>query len=444
MKKNNCFKAVTKERLLIAIVLFGIIFISTGIGGFIAKGLENIYLIFIFSFLILSGIIITIKALKCEINAIYSVFNNTSNNLIDYKKLSYLINEKRLLVRGPKIVVLGGGTGLSTLLRGLKSYTSNITAIVTVADDGGGSGVLRETLGMLPPGDIRNCLLALADTEPLMEELLQYRFNDGMLKGQSFGNLFIAAMNGICTNFEEAIQKMSDVLAVKGKVLPVTLSNVKLFAELENDYIIEGESKISKREKYNDIPIKKVYIEPSNAKPLIEAIQAIDDADIIILGPGSLYTSIIPNLLVEDIVRHLESSKANKVYVCNIMTQPGETINYTVCDHIDAINRYSKKKLIDYAIINNGKIPNELYNKYAADGASEVVIDREKLEKQNINIIEDNFVYKYKNHLRHNSDKLAVKIIELVLSHKYKNDKKRKIESYYLHYILNKNYNLKQ
>ena len=232
-----------------------------------------------------------------------------------------------------KVVVIGGGTGLSTMLRGLKQYTSHITAIVTVGDDGGGSGKLREDLGMLPPGDIRNCILALADTEPLMEDLLQYRFTEGSLKGQCFGNLFLAAMAGISENFEDAVQKMSSVLAVKGKVLPVTLDDMKLVAELENGEIIEGESKIPSEVIVRKTRIKKLAIKPIDAKPLEEAIKAINNADVIIMGPGSLYTSIIPNLLVKGIPEAICKSPAKKVYISNVMTQPGETDGFKVSNH---------------------------------------------------------------------------------------------------------------
>jgi len=344
---------------------------------------------------------------------------------------------KRLLKNGPSIVAIGGGTGLSTMLRGLKYYTSNITAIVTVADDGGGSGVLRETLGILPPGDIRNCLLALADTDPVMEELLQYRFEDGMLKGQSFGNMFIAAMNGISGSFEEAIKKMSHVLAVTGQVLPVTLADIKLYAELQNGVIIEGESNISKRAKYRDVPIKKVFIKPEGVSPLQEAISAIDEADAIILGPGSLYTSIIPNLLVDDIVGHIENSSAIKIYVSNIMTQPGETTEYTVAEHIEAIQKYSQEKIIDNVIVNNGKVPHWLREKYVEDGAREVVVNKARVSGMGVDIVEGNLVYIYNNLIRHDFRKLAFLIMELILKRKLSGDKKRLIEFYYLNERMN-------
>ncbi len=256
----------------------------------------------------------------------------------------------------PNIAVIGGGTGLSTMLRGLKTHCCNITAIVTVADDGGGSGVLREDLGMLPPGDVRNCILALSNTEPILGELLNYRFKDGRLKGQNFGNLFLAAMNGISINFQDAVQNMSSVLSVAGKVLPVTLDSVELEAELENGVVVRGESNIPKEAISQGSAIKDLRIIPKEAEAVEDAILAIREADAIVLGPGSLYTSIIPNLLVEEIGKEVQKSKAKKIYVCNVMTQPGETTNFNVSDHIKEIYKYCGENSIDYVIPNVGNI----------------------------------------------------------------------------------------
>ena len=223
--------------------IFGILLIAFGFTELAVRRVYDIYYKIFYIFLNITGVLVIYISVVESMKSIIALTNKGYIHLsIDSRKMENLIYEKRLLVKGPKIVVVGGGTGLSTMLRGLKYYTSNITAIVTVADDGGGSGALREDLGMLPPGDIRNCILALADTEPLMEELLQYRFTDGRLKNQSFGNLFLAAMDGVSENFEDAVQKMSSVLAVTGKVLPVTLEDMKLVAELENGNVIEGEA----------------------------------------------------------------------------------------------------------------------------------------------------------------------------------------------------------
>ena len=311
-----------------------------------------------------------------------------------------------------KVVVIGGGTGLSTMLRGLKQYTSHITAIVTVGDDGGGSGKLREDLGMLPPGDIRNCILALADTEPLMEDLLQYRFTEGSLKGQCFGNLFLAAMAGISENFEDAVQKMSSVLAVKGKVLPVTLDDMKLIAELENGEIIEGESKIPSEVIVRNTRIKKIAIKPIDAKPLEEAIKAINNADVIIMGPGSLYTSIIPNLLVKGIPEAICKSPAKKVYISNVMTQPGETDGFKVSNHLKVLMDYGVAENIDYVIANNGIIPPDIKEKYAKENAELVVLDYENISNLNVNVIEADLIKITKRYVKHNAEKLAELIMK--------------------------------
>ena len=311
-----------------------------------------------------------------------------------------------------KVVVIGGGTGLSTMLRGLKQYTSHITAIVTVGDDGGGSGKLREDLGMLPPGDIRNCILALADTEPLMEDLLQYRFTEGSLKGQCFGNLFLAAMAGISENFEDAVQKMSSVLAVKGKVLPVTLDDMKLIAELENGEIIEGESKIPSEVIVRNTRIKKIAIKPIDAKPLEEAIKAINNADVIIMGPGSLYTSIIPNLLVKGIPEAICKSPAKKVYISNVMTQPGETDGFKVSNHLKVLMDYGVAENIDYVIANNGIIPSDIKEKYAKENAELVVLDYENISNLNVNVIEADLIKITKRYVKHNAEKLAELIMK--------------------------------
>lgn len=351
---------------------------------------------------------------------------------INLKKSGNSLQAKRLLVKGPKIVVIGGGTGLATMLRGLKKYTNNITAIVTVADDGGGSGVLREDLGMLPPGDIRNCILALADTEPLMEELLQYRFKDGRLKDQSFGNLFLAAMDGISNNFEEAVQKMSSVLAVTGRVIPVTLDNMILKARLKNGRIVQGESNIPKAALEYNSGIDEVFIEPKDAKAIKEALIALNEADAVILGPGSLYTSIIPNLLVREIREALNKTKALRIYVSNVMTQPGESDNYSVSDHIMAINKHAKCKVIDYVLVNIGTINSDLEEKYLKDNSNIVNINEEEVKKLGIGVIKSDLVKVRKGYVRHDEKKLASILIETIMEKKLFYDKEKIVEYLYL------------
>lgn len=315
-----------------------------------------------------------------------------------------------------KIVVIGGGTGLSILLRGLKKHLYNITAIVTVADDGGGSGVLREDLGMLPPGDIRSCLLALANTEPTMEKLLQYRFTEGNLKGQSLGNLFIAAMNSIYGSFELAIKEMSNVLSITGQVYPMTLESVQLCAELENGKIIKGESIIPTETRRNGSRIKRMFINPSISYPLDDALRAIEEADIIVLGPGSLYTSIIPNLLVNDIVDKIHNAAAPKVYICNVMTQPGETDEFGVLEHVQGIMNHSREDFLDYVIVNTEGIPEEVLNKYDMDNAKQILPepeDRDILNDYGIKLITDNLIDIKHDYIRHDNLALSQILINI-------------------------------
>ena len=354
----------------------------------------------------------------------------------DSKKLSKLLYDKRILIKGPKIVAIGGGTGLSTMLRGLKTFSSNITAVVTVADDGGGSGMLRQELGMLPPGDIRNCILALADTEPILEQLLQYRFQDGSLKGQSFGNLFLAAMDGISSNFVEAVRRVSDVLAVTGRVLPVTLENVTLNAELDDGGIICGESRIGKHRDFHKGRIKRVFLEPSDAKPLQDVLDAIGESDIIALGPGSLYTSIIPNLLVKGVCDAIKNSKALKAYVCNVMTQPSETEGYSAYDHIKALEEHSYPGMVECCIVNNSSIPGKLLEKYLNDGAEQVRIDRDMILDAGIKLIEGNFASLKNGLVRHDPLKLARAVIEYAAENVLAKDSKRAVDYYYVRHML--------
>lgn len=316
----------------------------------------------------------------------------------------------------PKVVVVGGGTGLSILLRGLKQFTSNITAIVTVADDGGSSGKLREDLGMLAPGDIRSCLLALANTEPTMEKLLHYRFSEGELEGQNFGNLFLAAMNSIYGNFETAVRKASNVLAITGKVLPMTLENVRLCAVLENGDTIKGESRIPYDAIQSGSKIDYIYMEPKISYPLEEAVEDIKEADIIVLGPGSLYTSVIPNLLVNNIVDTIYEAKAHKIYITNVMTQPGETEDFSLIDHVNAILKHSREDFLDYVIGNTEEIPSETLKKYIKDGSKPVLVEKgqkEMLNSKNIKLVGSKLIDVKKDYIRHDNIFLSKILIDI-------------------------------
>lgn len=312
-----------------------------------------------------------------------------------------------------KIVALGGGTGLSTMLRGLRKFTQHITAVVTVADDGGSSGMLRDDLNMLPPGDIRNCINALANIDPVMRELINYRFRDGMLAGHSFGNLFLAALNGISDSFDEAVKKMNKLLNIDGLVLPVTNDSVALAATLENGAVVRGESNIGHTVP-RDVRIAQVELIPRGVQPVKGILDRIRAADVITMGPGSLYTSIIPNLLVEGVVDAIRESQAVKIYVCNIMTQPSETDYYTVYDHLAAIEKHSFYGICDYVICNNKKIPACILERYCEENSEIVEIDREQFQGTPVGLVEDNLLRIMDNkYIRHDFDRVSEVIMKL-------------------------------
>jgi uncharacterized cofD-like protein len=322
------------------------------------------------------------------------------------KGLVDMLLDRRRLNRGPKIVVVGGGTGLSTLLRGLKEYSSNITAIVTVADDGGSSGRLRREIGVLPPGDIRSCLAALADEEELLTELFQYRFQAGDgLVGHSFGNLFLTVMSEITGDLEQAAMASSKVLAISGKVLPATLSDVSLWAEMEDGRLIEGESNIPEAKG----KIKNIGCIPANPPALPSAVKAIEEAEYIIIGPGSLYTSIAPNLLVPEIRNAIANADVPRIYICNIMTQPGETEGYSVADHIREIDRISKGKLFDAVLVHRNPPSAVSLQRYALENSHPVELDRQEIAKLNRRIVMANVMEEdsVRGHVRHSSSQLA-------------------------------------
>ena len=314
--------------------------------------------------------------------------------------------------REPRIAAIGGGHGLSAMLRGLKRYTKHITAIVTVADDGGGSGMLREDLGMLPPGDIRNCIMALANTEPTMERLLNYRFTEGSLSGQSFGNLFLAAMNGISGSFDEAVQRMGEVLAITGSVLPVTNQNVYLEAEFDNGSRTLGESKIFYAKKINDCRIRQVRLVPEHPQALQDSIDAIRQADIIVIGPGSLYTSIIPNFLVDGISEAIRSSGAVREYILNIMTQDGETDGYTGEDHVRALLEHAGGDVIDVCIANNAPVPEKWLAPYRQEGVGPIEVDRAGIEALGVAVREFPLC-RPGRYIRHDADALSRAILSV-------------------------------
>ncbi len=353
--------------------------------------------------------------------------------------LADVVYQRRKLAQGRRIVVIGGGTGLSTMLRGLKKFSGNITAIVTVADDGGSSGKLQKQLNILPPGDIRNCLVALADAETQMTELFQYRFRDSVqprekgaaesavpaagprdsgagtgygegLRDHSFGNLLIAAMCAINSgDFERAVRETSRVLNVRGQVLPSTVAHVHLKGEMEDGSMLDGETAIA----HSPLRIKRISLVPGDACAIDEAPEAIRNADIIVLGPGSVFTSIIPNILVRGIPEALRSSRAKKVYVCNVMTQHGETDGFSAYDHIKAIESHARQRIFSYVLVNTGRPSQELLEKYRAMGSVLVEADIDRIKKEGYTPIAGNFINQT-DVVRHDSGLLSAAIMNLL------------------------------
>ncbi len=411
----------------IFLIFLGMILFISGVVFIISDSIGHLNIsIPVKIMLIVVGIVFVSLGSKNALSNILDVTLKYKNyNSYSRGAINQMLYMDKIQSQGPKIVAIGGGTGLSTLLRGLKKRTGNITAIVTVADDGGGSGVLREEMGIIPPGDIRNCIMALAHAEPSMDKLLNYRFKEGRLKGQSFGNLFIAAMDDIYGDFNLGVKEMSNVLAVRGNVLPMTKESVKLFAELDDGKVIEGESQIPEICHKCGKKISRVYTVPDELEPLQESIEAIEEADCIVLGPGSLYTSIIPNLLVEDLVKAIKKSKAKKIYISNIMTQPGETTGYTLTDHINAIEKHAGGKIIDFVIANNPDAKSYsrriLRNYMKEDSELIDITDEEKaaLEKRGITVYTDSLVEIRNKNFRH-SDKVSDLIMKIYLYHSQK------------------------
>lgn len=332
---------------------------------------------------------------------------------------------KKNLASGLRVVALGGGTGLSALLRGLKLHVvrrsdqhatperpiADLAAIVTVTDDGGSSGRLRRENRVLPPGDIRNCMVALSKDEALMGRLFQYRFQAGRgLRGHNFGNLFLAALTHVTGDFAEAVHESSKVLAIRGRIFPSTTANVHLVATLANGKRVQGETNISR----STVPIRKVELSPRRVRPLPKAIEAIQKADLILMGPGSLYTSVIPNLLFPEIARAIARSKAPCVYIANLMTQPGETTRYTLSDHLRGIEDHVGKRVIDWVVANRKPISPEVARRYRAEGAEPVFVDAAKVGKMKVKLLMDNLLEEH-GVIRHNSSRLASLLVEKFL-----------------------------
>jgi uncharacterized cofD-like protein len=347
-----------------------------------------------------------IFAIRRSIRSVLTIFIPEREK--DFINIAY---QKTRLKRGPRIVAVGGGTGLPNVLSSLKHYTSNLTAVVTVADDGGSSGRLRKDFGTPPPGDIRNCIVALSDQETILNQLFQYRFKShGDLKGHSFGNLFITVMREITGDFGKAVEESSKVLSTRGTVMPVTFEDMTLQARLKNGNILTGESVIGQSKS----PIDRVMLMEKKIKPNKQVLKAILEADAIVLGPGSLYTSIIPNLLIPEVSETIALSRAIKILVCNVMTQPGETDFFSVSDHVNAILKHTGPNFIHYVIANREKVPAKLLERYAAHGQEPVVLDEDVVEKTGVKLVKANLLHQ-EDYVRHSPEKLGKTIIRLLV-----------------------------
>lgn len=358
------------------------------------------------------GFTVLLVGLAVMIYATRRIIHSVMESVLPGESASLLerIFTQRKLNKGPAITVVGGGTGLSVLLRGIKYITNNCTAVVSTADNGGSSGRLRQELGIIPPGDLRNCLVALADTEPLMEKVMQYRFKGGTpLAGHNLGNLFIAALADAEGSMEGGLIAASEILKVRGHVVPSTLENVNLTAEMVDGTLVQGESEISLAGKR----IKKMGIVPAEAKATKGAVSAILNADVLILGPGSLYTSVIANLVVPEIKEAIIESEAVKIYVCNVMTQPGETDGYGALDHVQAIINHVGVQFLDYVIVNNQRVTATQLAMYEEKGSMPVAPDIEEIERLGIKVVKSSLISDM-DFVRHNPVKLAQSIISLV------------------------------
>jgi len=391
--------------------------ISTSLLGVMVVGLGAVFaaepypLVSIFGIvIIICGIVFVVLGIGKIIVSLITLFLPERE-----RELVNILYQKRYLERGPKIVAIGGGHGLSNLLLGLKEYTSNITAIVTVADSGGSSGRLREEFNIVAPGDIRNCLVALADSSALMGDLFQFRFStNSQLQGHNFGNLFLTAMVQLTGgDFEKAVKESSKILAIRGKVIPSTVHNVHLIAEYLDGTQTHGEAKIPKA----GVQIKRLFLTPEDCAPTQEALDAIASSEIIILGPGSLYTSVIPNLIIKGVAEAIATSSAFRIYVCNVMTQEGETEKYSASDHVRAIVEHTNPKVIDACIVNNAIAPHHMLSRYQSENSFPVKADVDKIKDLGYRVVGEDLL-SITDYVRHDSAKLTKALISLIERHR--------------------------
>jgi len=360
-----------------------------------------------------SGSLFVVLGIFCVVVSIRKIIKSVTMLLAPHQEgqLLNILYHRSVLYSGPRIVAIGGGTGLSVLLQGLKERTSNLTAIVTVTDDGGSSGRLRNQFNVLPPGDIRNCLVALADSEPMMRDLFRFRFKEGAsdLSGHNFGNLFILAMTKTTGDFEKAIRESSRILNIRGRVVPATLSPVTLVGQHADETLTEGETRIASYPSR----LEKIFLKPEKAAATEDAILAIRQADAVVLGPGSLYTSILPNLLIEDILSELTRLRAPKIFICNLMTQAHETNHLkSDFDHVEALVKQASDQVITHCVVNTGRIPSALMRHYTEEGARPLENETQKIQAMGYKVLEADLVQNV-DFVRHNTRKLAKIVAEI-------------------------------
>ena len=410
------FKSNTKMKRWLILIIIGILLCCYGMAQVITSrqmeflDLAKIAAIFVVGFIFIIYSIVAIQKRTLEI-LVEDTDKRTSNENSNVKSLIF---NKKVYNQGPKVVVIGGGNGLNSVLRGLKNYTDNITAIVTVSDYGEQKTESRKVLDVLPLDDIKESIVALSSDEEAMEKLMNFKFDSGKLADLSFSDMYFLAMQGLYKDFTESVKQSQKIFNITGKVLPVTMEEIKICAELEDGTVIESKNKIPEVINDKTSKISRIFITPSNCKPAPGAIEAIMEADAIVIGPGSLYTNVIPNLLVKGVAKAIKESKAFKIYVSNLMTEPGQTDNYSLSEHITAINEHVGKGIIEYCMYDTGEIIPEYVRRYNMKGSEVVEQDVSKAKVEGVYLIQRKLSHIENGHIRHNPDAIAASIIQLI------------------------------
>lgn len=410
------FKSSTKMKRWMLLILVGILLACYGMAEILTgKQLEFIELAKIILIFIIGFVLVVIGIIHMQKRTLELLVQETDERFEgENSQVKSLIYNKKVYDQGPKIVAIGGGTGLNSVLKGLKNYTNNITAIVTVSDYGEGATASRTLLDTMPLDDVKESLVALSKNESEMEGLMNLKFQDGKLSNLSFGDVYLLAMQNLYGDFAKSIEKTRDVLNITGKVLPVTLEPITICAELDDGTVIESKNKIPEVVNSKTSKINRIFINPTNCKPAPGVLEAIAEADAIVIGPGSLYTNVIPNLLVKGVAKAIKESKAFKIYVSNIMTEQGQTDNYTLSDHIKVITDHAGKGVIEYCIYDTGELIPEYIRKYNMQGQELVEIDTSKAKEQGIYLMQREISHVSGEFIRHNPDAIAASIIQLI------------------------------